>query len=158
MILLPSFQLASRLNSQNTNETEFINELLHKNLFMNIGISKWHNRIFDLTYIFLTLFQFLTRFLNSTHLKLFSTYLVVQNGRMWKAWFSAPRNAKKENQLKHKNQVRNRLFVDRSSSMYYYTCNYEVSTSKKNVYNNFNKNNENLEIFCLGVTVYLNIR
>jgi len=27
MILLPSFQLATRLNSQNTNETVFINEL-----------------------------------------------------------------------------------------------------------------------------------
>ena len=38
-ILLTSFQLATRLNSQNTNETEFINELWHINLFMNIGIS-----------------------------------------------------------------------------------------------------------------------
>jgi len=37
MIHLPSFQLATRLNSQNTNETEFINELWHINLFMNIG-------------------------------------------------------------------------------------------------------------------------
>jgi len=27
IIVLPSFQLATRLNSQNTNETEFINEL-----------------------------------------------------------------------------------------------------------------------------------
>jgi len=27
MIVLPSFQLPTRLNSQNTNETEFINEL-----------------------------------------------------------------------------------------------------------------------------------
>ena len=49
MILLPSFQFATRLNSQNTNETEFINELWHINLFMNIGISNWHNRNFDLT-------------------------------------------------------------------------------------------------------------
>ena len=36
MIVLPSFQLATRLNSQNTNETEFINELWHINLYMNI--------------------------------------------------------------------------------------------------------------------------
>jgi len=43
MIVLPSFYLATRLNSQNTNETEFINEHLHINLFMNIGISNWHN-------------------------------------------------------------------------------------------------------------------
>jgi len=49
MIDLPSFQLATRLNSQNTNVTEFINELLHINLFMNIGISNWHNWCFDLT-------------------------------------------------------------------------------------------------------------
>jgi len=48
MIAFPSFHLATRLNSQNTNETEFINEHLHINLFMNIGISNWHNRSFDL--------------------------------------------------------------------------------------------------------------
>ena len=49
MIVLHSFHLATRLNSQNTNETEFINELLNINLFMNIGISNWHNWNFDLT-------------------------------------------------------------------------------------------------------------
>ena len=49
MIVLPSFKLARRLNSQNTNETEFTNEIWHINFFMNIGISNWHNWIFDLT-------------------------------------------------------------------------------------------------------------
>jgi len=49
MIVLPSFHLATQLNSQNTNETEFINELLHINLFMNIGISNLNNRSFVLT-------------------------------------------------------------------------------------------------------------
>jgi len=39
ILVLPSFQLATRLNSQNTNETEFINEIWHINLYMNIGIS-----------------------------------------------------------------------------------------------------------------------
>jgi cytochrome c oxidase assembly factor CtaG len=39
MIVLPSFQLATRLNSQNTNETDNINELLSTNLFMYIGNS-----------------------------------------------------------------------------------------------------------------------
>jgi len=39
MIILPSFQLATRLNSQNTNETEFIIELLRINMFKNIDIS-----------------------------------------------------------------------------------------------------------------------
>jgi len=49
MIVLLSFHIATRLNSQNTNETDFINELWHINMFMNIGNSKWHNRSFDLT-------------------------------------------------------------------------------------------------------------
>jgi len=49
MIVLPSFQLAARLNSQNTNETEFINELWPIYIFMNIGISNWYNWSFDLT-------------------------------------------------------------------------------------------------------------
>jgi len=39
MLFLPSFQLDTRLNSQNTNETVYINELLHINLYMNIGTS-----------------------------------------------------------------------------------------------------------------------
>jgi len=30
---------------------------------------------------------------------------------MWKTCYSAPQNAKKENQLKHNYQVRNRLFI-----------------------------------------------
>jgi len=49
MIVLPSFHIATRLNSQNTNETEFINELWYINLFMYIGNSNWHNGSFDLT-------------------------------------------------------------------------------------------------------------
>ena len=74
MIVLPSFQLATILNSQNTNKTEFINEILNTNLYMNIGKSNWHNWSFELKkVIFLTLFQFLTGLLTSNHLKLFST-------------------------------------------------------------------------------------
>jgi len=59
-----------------------------------------------------TLFQFLTQFLTSKYLKIFSTYLVGQNGAMRKTCFSATQNVKKENQLKHKNQVHNRLLID----------------------------------------------
>jgi len=40
--VLPSFQFSTRLNSQNTNETDFINEHFHINIFMNIGNSNWH--------------------------------------------------------------------------------------------------------------------
>ena len=60
IISLPSFQLPTWLNSQNTNETEFINELWHINLYMNIGISNWKfrpvlNEIFDLISVHYTI-------------------------------------------------------------------------------------------------------
>ena len=38
MLVLSSFQLSTQLNSQNTNENEFINEHWHINLYINIGI------------------------------------------------------------------------------------------------------------------------
>jgi hypothetical protein len=49
MIVLPSFRVATGLNSQNTNKAEFSKQLWHINLFMNIGISNWHNWRFELT-------------------------------------------------------------------------------------------------------------
>ena len=76
MKVLPSFQLSTQVNSQNANETEFINKLSLINLYMNIVISNWHNWSFDPTKMtFFTLFQFLTRLLTSKYLKLFSIYL-----------------------------------------------------------------------------------
>ena len=62
--------------------------------------------------LFLTLFKFLTRLLKSTQLKLFKTYLLDRNGTRGKTWFSAPKNSTKANQLKLKNQLRNRHFID----------------------------------------------
>ena len=119
IIVLPSFQLATRLNSQNRNETEFIDERLPINLYMDVHVSNWDNWCFDLTKItFFTWFLFLTRLLTSKYLKFISTYLVGRNGAMWITCYSAPQNAKKENELKHKNHVRNRsLLTLRSSSM-----------------------------------------
>ena len=112
-LVLPIFQHASRLNSQNRNETVFTNEFSHINLLMNIVISNWHNRRFDHTKMkIFTSFHFLTRLLTFKYLKLFSTYLVVRIGAMWATYISAPQNAKKENQLTHENQVRTRLFID----------------------------------------------
>ena len=97
IIVLPSFQLVTRINSQNRNETVFINVLWHIILYMLIGISNWNNESFDPTNMnFLNLYQFLTRYLTSKYLKLFSTYLVGRNGAMWKTSFSAPKNAKKK--------------------------------------------------------------
>jgi len=108
MIVLTLFRLVTLLNSQNTNEIEFLSELLHINLYKNIGISNWHIWSTDPTKMrFLNLFLFGTSLLTSKHLKLFSTYLVERNGSMWKTYLSAPQNAKKEHQLKHKNQVLN---------------------------------------------------
>jgi len=49
IIALPSFQLATRLNSQNRKETDIINELWHINLFINNGTSNWNIWSFDPT-------------------------------------------------------------------------------------------------------------
>ena len=45
---------------------------------------------------FLTLFQFLTRLVNSKHLKLFITYLGGRNGTMWKRAFQLLKMRKKK--------------------------------------------------------------
>ena len=89
IIFLPPFQLVTRLNSQNRNETS---------LLMN-------------TYNFFTLFQFITRLLLSNHFNLISSLLTGQNGVMRKTCFSASQNAKNESQLQHKNLVRYRHFI-----------------------------------------------
>ena len=100
MIVLPSFQIATRLNSQNRCETDIINELWHINLYMNIGISSWHNWSFYPTKMkFFKLFLFLKRLLTSKYMNLFCTYLVERNGAMRITCFLCPKNAKK-NQLK----------------------------------------------------------
>ena len=112
MIVLPSFQLATRLNSKNKNETVFINELWHIYFFMNIGNS---NCIIEVSTsrkcCFWHYFSTLHYYWPPNTLK----SLVHTSWGKWndvKTFFSAQQNAKKENQLKHKNQVRNRLFFD----------------------------------------------
>jgi len=47
MILLPLFQLATRLIWQNIYKNQIHNELWHNNLYTNIGISNWHIWIID---------------------------------------------------------------------------------------------------------------
>ena len=111
IIVLPSFHLVTRINSQNRNETEIINVLwvfciwIFVIPIVIIEVSPTNMKFF-------TLFHFLTRFRTSKYLKLFSTFLVGRNGAMWKTCFSALQNAKKENQLKPKKQVHNRHFID----------------------------------------------
>ena len=88
IIVFSSFQVATRLNSLIKNETELINVLWLTILCMNIRISNLHNWNFDPTSMtFFTLFLFLTRFLTSKYLKVFSTYHVGRNGAMWKTCF-----------------------------------------------------------------------
>ena len=74
IIFLNSFQLVTRLNPQNRNETILL--LNSDTLFciLMFGISNWHKSSFDSTKMkFLTLFQFLTRLLTSNHFNLMST-------------------------------------------------------------------------------------
>jgi len=96
MIVLPTFQVATRSNSQkkmklcsimNPDTLECLWILVFPIGIIEVSTSrKWY---------FWLLFHFLTRLLTSKHLKLFSTYLVVWNGTMWKPCFSAPQNAKR---------------------------------------------------------------
>jgi len=58
IIFLPSFQLATRLNSQNRNETEFMNELWHFNLYMNSEIftTRCNNCVYSSQWLYSTYF------------------------------------------------------------------------------------------------------
>jgi hypothetical protein len=74
MIILHTFLLATLLNSQNSYETVFHNEIWHINLYMYIGISNCHNwRNEPTRLMFLSLYHFFTRLLTSKHLKLTRT-------------------------------------------------------------------------------------
>ena len=108
--------------------------------------------------MFFILFQFLTRLLTSKHLKLLSTYLVGQNGSMWKTCFLAPQNAKKENQLKHKNQVHNRLFWQLGLREWRIILVITRWAHNSQTFLLIKKNNENCEILCLHVTGYVNTK
>jgi len=124
IIFLPSFQLVTRLNTQNRNETSLLMNPWHINLYMNISISNWHNSIFESTKMkFFTLFQFLTRLLTSKHFNLISTYLVVRNGVMWKTCFQLLKMRK----MKVTRTIKTKCVTDfiltvMSSSMKDYTC------------------------------------
>ena len=61
--VLPSIPFVTRINSQNSNETVFINVLWHIIFYSNICNSNWYYWSFDPTNMkVFTLFQFLTRF------------------------------------------------------------------------------------------------
>jgi hypothetical protein len=129
-MVFPSFPFATRLNSQNRIETEFINE--HWHLFFTwilvypFGIiedSSPRNEVFHLFQIVIWLRSF-------KYLKLFSTYLVGRKGAMGKTCFSAPQNGKMKISLNIKTKSVTEFLTVRSLSMKDYTCHYEVSTYK----------------------------
>ena len=74
IIFLPSFQLVTRLNSQNRNETSL---LMNSDTLICIWIIAFPIWIIQVStprkWIFFTLFQLLTRLLTSNHFNLFST-------------------------------------------------------------------------------------
>ena len=127
-IVLYSLKLATLLNSQNRNETEFLNEFCHINLYMNIGISNWHNWFSDpRKWSFFTLFHFITRWLPSKYLKLFSTCLLGEIERCWKRAFQLLKMRKKKISLNIKTKcITDFLSTISSSRMKDYTCHYEV--------------------------------
>jgi hypothetical protein len=113
IVVLPSFQLPTRLISQITKETVFINEHWHINLYMNIGISNWHNWIFDPRICsFLIYFSSLHDYWPPITWNSLVHTSWGEMERVWKTCFSAPQNAKKENEQKNKNQARYRLYID----------------------------------------------
>jgi len=112
-IVQHSFQLATRLNSQNPYVTEYHNELWHISLYMNIGNSNWHIWNIDPTNMrFLSLFQFDTRLLTSKHSNLFITQLVEWLGAMLKSWFLLFKMWKMNIILKNKTKYANYVFLN----------------------------------------------
>ena len=129
IIFLPSFHLVTRLNSQNRNETSI---LMNYDTLISIWILAFPIGIIQVStprkWIFLLYFSSFHDYWPSTTL-ISLVNNVGRNGVMWKTCFSASQNAKNESQPKHKNQVRNRIFLTvRSSSMKDYTCHYVGST------------------------------
>ena len=74
IILLPSFQLVTRLNSQNRNETSLLMNSYTLICIWILAFPIFHNSIFDCTKMnFFTLFHFLSRLMTSNHFNLIST-------------------------------------------------------------------------------------
>ena len=113
IIFLPSFKLVTRLNSQNRNEKILLTNsdtlICIRMLAFPIGIiqvstpRKWS---FLLSFSSLHDYCPPKTFISWVH----NTF--GRNGVMWITCFSASQNAINESHLKHKNQMRNRLFIN----------------------------------------------
>jgi hypothetical protein len=130
IIVLPSFQLVTRMNSQNRNETVFINVLWHINLYLNTGISNWHNWSFDpMNMNFFLYFSSLHDFWPpSTWKSLIPTSWGEMEPCEKRAFqLLKMRNKKISWNIKTK-CIRDFSFDIKSSRMKNYTCHYELST------------------------------
>jgi hypothetical protein len=130
LIVLPSFQLVTRINSQNRNETAFNNVPRLIILYMNIGISIWHNwnwtpRIWSFLLYFSSLHDFWPP---STWKSLVRTSWVKMK-RCEKRALQLLKLRKKKISWNIKTKcITDFLLTVRSSRMKDYTCHYEVST------------------------------
>ena len=123
IIVLPSFQPVTRINAQNRNENVFINLLWQIILWLNIGISNWHNWNFDPTNMkFLTLFSSLHVFWPTSTWNSLVHKLWCKMERCENVHFSTSK-CEKRNQLKHKTKcITDFLPTVRFSRINDYTC------------------------------------
>ena len=123
IIFLHSFQLVTRLNSQNRNETSL---LMNSDTLICIWILAFPIGIIRFESTKMNFFYFVSVPYTITELQPLQYNYYKSRWVKWsdvKTFFSASQNAKNESQLKHKNQVRIRfLLTVRSSSMKDYTC------------------------------------
>ena len=129
-IVLPSFQLATRLKSQNRNENDFINEGWLFNLYMNIWISNWHNWSFDPTKM--NFFYFISVPYTITDLQVPEPHLYIPRGAEWRlvnnVLFTSWKCEKKISWNLKTKCLTDFLWTVKSSSMKDYTCHYGVCT------------------------------
>ena len=107
---------------------------------------------------FLNLYQFLTLLLTSEHLKLFSTYLVVENGTMWKTCFSDAQNAKKKNQQKHKSKCVTDFSLNVRFPVWWIILVITGLAHERQTFTPISKKKWEIKIFCLHVNDYLNTK
>ena len=130
IVVLPSVLFATRLNSQNRNETSLLKVT---DTLMCVGILLFPIGIIEVPTPRIWRFFFISVPYTITELQVPETLKYIPRGSKWSdvknVLFSSSKCEKKKNLLKPNNQVRNRLLLsDRSSSMKEYTCHYGVST------------------------------
>ena len=129
IIFLPSFQLVTRLNSQNRNETSL---LMNSDTLICIWILAFPIGIIQVSTtrneVFFTLFQFLSRLLTSNHFHLISTLLVGRKGVMWKCAFQLLKMRKMKVRRNIKTKCVTNFSLTGLRVLKDYTCHYVGST------------------------------